>query len=126
MSDVRIVNEWVENETVGESVLKMKMMKQRLEFIYKRIGQQENRIEEHTGYLADTAEGAIRSDRVQRKVWECLVVCEHLIETETAKQVEANKHKMIKTEASRFPDFDGFNDFGIWEENWNKLAKIVV
>ena len=101
MVKVRVVDGWVENETECESVLRMKMMKNSLEFIYKRIGQQEHRIEEHTGYLVDTAEGTIRSDRVQRKVWECLVVCEHLIETQMAKKVEENKHKIIKTEASR-------------------------
>ena len=123
MVKVRRVGDWMANDEVGETVMNMKIMKSNLEFLYKRITQQEDKIEEQVGFSSNTAGEEVRSDRTQRRIWECMGICDHLIETETAKQVEVNRHRMIKTEASRFPDYDGSGDFGIWEENWSKLAR---
>ena len=123
MVKVRLVGDWMAGAGDGVAVMDMKIMKSNLEFLYKKIAQKEDKIEEWGGSIADVAGEDVRSNRVQGLIWESMGIIEHLVEVEATRRVETNKLRMIKTEASRFPDYDGTGNFGIWEENWLKLAR---
>ena len=113
-------------ESVRVSVIDLKRIKSRLEYLQTRLSRHDQMIDRYAGSRIDAMFYSNMSEDCQQKLNEYAIACDELIkekEMGTIIKVEDVKPKLIKTTPSNFPDFDGLSDYEVWKDNWKTLAK---
>ena len=125
-ADLRLAMEACENE--GSRTCLIQSHAARLVFWKDRLLKLEAEIEKYTGTVIDTysvlkTSEDTRQNIVSYEIYLLGVVAERLASS-NPERVEINPGpRIIKVNASPFPEFDGKNNYEIWETEWKTLAE---